>query len=216
MGADELDAVAHSRREEGNMHSDEKANVNELLVQLDRVGRLGRLVVGTTNYMASLDDAVVRSGRFGRYIPVPPPTMEEAAQILDYYLAALCASDGMGRQPRVQVLSSQAVRAILKGVWNENVGDGRFCGADLEEAVNRAYTRRLREIIEDKKQLPGTDFATVTVDITGKDMRNSLQEVPRSVNSEAMEEFRKDVEKYCGASRAKKLFESPSGDQGNI
>ena len=88
---DELDAVAQSRRDVGNMHSDEKANVNELLVQLDRVGRLGRLIVGTTNFIAALDEAVIRSGRFGRFIPVPPPTFEEAAAILDYYLKALCA-----------------------------------------------------------------------------------------------------------------------------
>ncbi|HVG57969.1 MAG TPA: AAA family ATPase, partial [Hyalangium sp.] len=39
---DELDAVARSRRNH-QMHSDEKADVNELLVQLDRIGRLGRL-----------------------------------------------------------------------------------------------------------------------------------------------------------------------------
>jgi ATP-dependent Zn protease len=50
---DELDAVARSRREIGNMHSDEKANVNELLVQLNRVSRLGRLVVGTKNFIES-------------------------------------------------------------------------------------------------------------------------------------------------------------------
>jgi SpoVK/Ycf46/Vps4 family AAA+-type ATPase len=76
---DELDAVARSRRmDAGGMHSDEMANVNELLVQLDRVSRLGRLVVGTTNFIGSLDDAVIRSGRFGRFIPVPPPDIDEA------------------------------------------------------------------------------------------------------------------------------------------
>ena len=83
---DEIDAVARSRLEIGNMHNDEKADVNELLVQLDRVSRLGRLVVGTTNYVDSLDDAVVRSGRFGRFIPVAPPDIDEALDILNYYL----------------------------------------------------------------------------------------------------------------------------------
>jgi SpoVK/Ycf46/Vps4 family AAA+-type ATPase len=80
---DEIDAVARSRREVGNMHSDEKANVNELLVQLDRVSRLGRLVVGTTNFVESLDDAVVRSGRFGHFIPIAPPDIDEAIDILN-------------------------------------------------------------------------------------------------------------------------------------
>src|SRR5206468_3774628 len=106
---DELDAVAHSRQMHADMHTDEKANVNELLVQLDRVGRLGRLVVGTTNFIASLDEAVVRSGRFGRFIPVPPPTLEEAAAILDYYLQALCARDMTEHRLRVHVPPSQAL-----------------------------------------------------------------------------------------------------------
>ena len=69
---DELDAIARSRQE-FQMHSDEKACVNELLVQLDRVLSLGRLMVATTNFIGSMDDAVMRSGRFGRFIPVPPP-----------------------------------------------------------------------------------------------------------------------------------------------
>ena len=69
---DEFDAVARSRQE-GQMHSDSKACVNELLLQIDRVSRLGRLMAATTNFIGSLDEAVVRSGRFGQFIPIPPP-----------------------------------------------------------------------------------------------------------------------------------------------
>ncbi len=90
---DELDAVARSRRET-QMHADEKSCVNELLVQLDRVLRAGRLVVATTNFVRSMDDSVLRSGRFGQFIPVPPPDLAESAAILAYYLnrlVALCA-----------------------------------------------------------------------------------------------------------------------------
>ena len=89
---DELDAIARSRQE-SQMHSDEKACVNELLVQLDRVLSLGRLMVATTNFIGSMDDAVMRSGRFGRFIPVPPPDMRESIAIVDYYLRRLDAGD---------------------------------------------------------------------------------------------------------------------------
>ena len=85
---DELDAVARSRQEL-QMHSDEKACVNELLVQMDRVLRLGRLMVATTNFIGSMDEAVMRSGRFGRFIPVPPPDLQESVEIVDYYLKSL-------------------------------------------------------------------------------------------------------------------------------
>ena len=86
---DELDAVAQLRRQSGNMHSDEKADVNELLVQMDRVLALRRVLVATTNYIAAIDDAALRSGRFGRFIPVPPPDLGEAVEIVMYYLRRL-------------------------------------------------------------------------------------------------------------------------------
>ena len=102
------------------MHSDEMANVNELLVQLDRVSHLGRLVVGTTNFITSLDDAVVRSGRFGRFVPVPPPDIDEAIDILNYYLKSLVDHEDTNNQPRVQVPEAEELRSILRPLLAEN------------------------------------------------------------------------------------------------
>jgi SpoVK/Ycf46/Vps4 family AAA+-type ATPase len=203
---DELDAVARSRRAEGNMHSDEKANVNELLVQLDRVGRMGRLIVGTTNYIDSLDDAVVRSGRFGRFIPVPPPNVAEAASILDYYLQRLCTADGSGSKPAVRVPSFEAVQGILTPFFTRSEREWRFlCGADLEEIVNLAYYRRLRETID---QLPQEAHATSCVEITGKDLFEALQnDVSWSVTEKAVNDFLADVDRYCGTRLKKQLSE---------
>jgi hypothetical protein len=201
---DELDAVARSRREGENMHSDEKASVNELLVQLDRVGRLGRLIVGTTNYMASLDEAVVRSGRFGRFVPVPPPTVDEAVAIFDYYLRGLCADDRAGQQPGVDVPAKEAVGRILTPFYAESANERRFfCGADLEEAVNRAYYRRLRQTISGLA--PGADYAAVRVVITGQDLCEALKEVPRSVTAEAVGQFLEDVGRFCGKGLAEQI-----------
>jgi SpoVK/Ycf46/Vps4 family AAA+-type ATPase len=64
---DEFDSIARSRHT-SQMHSDEKADVNELLVQLDKACRLGRMVLCTTNFLSSLDEAVLRSGRFGHFV----------------------------------------------------------------------------------------------------------------------------------------------------
>jgi SpoVK/Ycf46/Vps4 family AAA+-type ATPase len=207
---DELDAVARSRRQAGDMHSDEKANVNELLVQLDRAGRLGRLVVGTTNYMDSLDDAVVRSGRFGRFIPVPPPTAEEAVAILDYYLQRLCAADEAGHRPAVRVSPPGATRPVLHPLYAQAREERRFfCGADLEEAVNRAYYRCLRETVSGLP--PGADYAAATVGIGVEDLARALGEVPRSVTGDAVTQFINDVQRYCGAGLARSLSGSISG-----
>src|SRR5262249_62002393 len=81
-------------RHEWQMHTDDKASVNELLIQVDRVLRLGRLLAATTNFITSLDEALTRSGRFGRFIPVAPPNLDEAVQIVGFYLRALAASPG--------------------------------------------------------------------------------------------------------------------------
>ena len=194
---DELDAVARSRRIGSFMTSDEMSDVNELLVQLDRVSRLGRLVVGTTNFIGSLDDAVIRSGRFGRFIPVPPPDLDEAVAILDYYLRRLEADIDDDNQPRVQVPNSEDVRLILEPLVADNQqSEAFFCGADLEEAVNRTYLRCLREALSGVSRSEG--YSKVAVHLTKSELARSLMSVPRSVRSDAMEQFREDEAQYCG------------------
>jgi SpoVK/Ycf46/Vps4 family AAA+-type ATPase len=136
---DELDGVAHSRHER-QMHTDDKASVNELLIQVDRVLRLGRMLAATTNYITSLDEALTRSGRFGRFIPVAPPDLDEAVQIVAFYLAALAGAPGPDGRLAVRVPNESQVRAILEPLHASGLGEGRFyCGADLEAAVNGAY-----------------------------------------------------------------------------
>jgi SpoVK/Ycf46/Vps4 family AAA+-type ATPase len=201
---DEIDAVARSRREIGNMHSDEKANVNELLVQLDRVSRLGRLIVGTTNFVESLDDAVVRSGRFGRFIPIAPPDIDEAIDILNYYLKSLTENSDLDNQPRVQVPEAKHLRSILEPLFAENAREHRFfCGADLEEAVNRTYQRCVRQALGDAWP---EDYTHVNVNLTPVELTRSLKDVARSVTEEATEQFIKDVKRFCGSSIANQFF----------
>ena len=116
---DELDAVARSRRNR-QMHTDDMASVNELLVQIDRVLRLGRLIVGTTNFVGSLDEALTRSGRFGRYIPIGPPDLEESVRIVMYYLEKLSAQCGRGSRILITVPEEPCVRSILEPMFREN------------------------------------------------------------------------------------------------
>ncbi|MEO2036763.1 MAG: ATP-binding protein [Planctomycetaceae bacterium] len=203
---DELDAVARSRRmDAGGIHSDEMANVNELLVQLDRVSRLGRLVVGTTNFIGSLDDAVIRSGRFGRFIPVPPPDIDQAVAIVDYYLRRLEVDIDHSKQPRVEIPSPEDVRLILDPlVAGNRDNENWFCGADLEEAVNRTYLRCSRETLSGVKLSGG--HSEVTVCLTKPELERSLMSVPRSVRADAMRQFREDEAQYCGGAGLTEMF----------
>ncbi|MBF5043173.1 ATP-binding protein [Aggregicoccus sp. 17bor-14] len=196
---DELDAVARSRRSR-EMHSDEKADVNELLVQLDRVSRMGRLVVGTTNFIGSLDEAVVRSGRFGLYVPVPPPDADEAVEIMGYYLARLTPE--VGGSVTVSVPQADALRAALLPLFAENVQAGtHFCGADLEAAVNDTFLRCLQRAVEGAGEMPRSMAVTLPVE----ELARSLAAGPRSVSALSLRRFLKEARRYCGHDAAEAL-----------
>ncbi len=201
---DELDAVARSRHET-QMHSDDKASVNELIVQMDRVLRLGRLIVATTNFIGSMDDAVLRSGRFGHFIPVPPPDLDESIAILAFYLKRLDDPSVSDRKLRVQVPEPASLTAIVEPRYNQNLENGRvYCGADLEQAVNRAYLRSARRALPDGGW--SQELGIVTVHLTEEDLDRSLTEVPRSVQADALAQFREDLGRYCDPAMAESIM----------
>jgi SpoVK/Ycf46/Vps4 family AAA+-type ATPase len=178
------------------MHSDEQASVNELLVQIDRVLRLGRLLAATTNFIDSMDDAVMRSGRFGRFIPVPPPNAQESVEILAYYLRRLADQPDTQRTSNVRVPEQDRLPAIIEPLYEENRENKRFyCGADLEEAVYRAYSRSVR------RAWPvggwSQESSSEEVHLTEEDLKKALIEVPRSIQADAVDQFLSDIGRYC-------------------
>jgi DNA polymerase III delta prime subunit len=200
---DELDAIARSRQE-FQMHSDDKASVNELLVQLDRVLSLGRLMVATTNFIGSMDDAVMRSGRFGRFIPVPPPDLQESIAILDYYLRRLELGYKRRGTFNIRVPDKESLEAIIEPLYKENRERVRFyCGADLEEAVNRAYSRGAQRAWPDGGW--SQESAELEVHLTGDDLKWSLIEVPRSIQEDAVDQFLEDLNRFCGGQIAESI-----------
>ncbi len=78
---DEIDAVGKAR---GGMRNDEReATLNQLLTEMDGFeDSSGVIVIGATNNVESLDDALLRSGRFDRRIFVELPDMQERIKIL--------------------------------------------------------------------------------------------------------------------------------------
>ncbi len=78
---DEIDAVGKAR---GNMRNDEReATLNQLLTEMDGFeDSSGVIVIGATNNVESLDEALLRSGRFDRRIFVELPNLQERIKIL--------------------------------------------------------------------------------------------------------------------------------------
>ena len=82
---DEIDAVGKSR---DRLNSDEReATLNQLLVEMDGFEKNNAVVViGATNRLDILDNALLRPGRFDRRLFIDLPNINEREQILNLYL----------------------------------------------------------------------------------------------------------------------------------
>ena len=83
---DEIDAVGKSR---GEFRNDEReATLNQLLTEMDGFeDSSGVIVIGATNKLDVLDEALLRAGRFDRRIHISLPDLEDRAKTLELYLA---------------------------------------------------------------------------------------------------------------------------------
>ena len=82
---DEIDAVGKSR---GEFRNDEReATLNQLLTEMDGFeDSSGIIVIGATNKIEMLDEALLRAGRFDRRIHISLPDLEDRAKTLELYL----------------------------------------------------------------------------------------------------------------------------------
>lgn len=115
---DEIDAVGGSRKLKDQ--SAMKMTLNELLVQLDGFEEnSGIIVIGATNFAQSLDNALLRPGRFDKHVTVPLPDVGGRKEILEMYA-------------KKTVLSKDVDLNILAR------GTTGFSGADLYNLMNQA------------------------------------------------------------------------------
>ncbi|KAG8917638.1 i-AAA protease yme1 [Tulasnella sp. 417] len=122
---DELDAIGSKRSAKDQHYM--KQTLNQLLVELDGFKESeGVIVIGATNFPESLDQALVRPGRFDKKVVVPLPDVKGRAQILTHHMR--------------DVLSDVAVDPVILAR-----GTTGFSGADLQNLVNQAAIQASRE-----------------------------------------------------------------------
>ena len=82
---DEIEAMVPSRtRVDVSFHY--KSEVDEFLAQIDKKLNKGLIIIGATNHLKGIDDAILRPGRFDRKIFIGPPDITARAEAFKVYL----------------------------------------------------------------------------------------------------------------------------------
>ena len=138
---DEIDALGRKRSGDGETSSGERDNtLNALLVEMDGFkNNTGIFVVGATNRVDLLDNALMRPGRIDKkiYIGMPDATTREA--ILDIHIQGKPYGESI----------------ILKDLVEITEG---YSGAQIENLLNEAMLNALRE---DRTEFTYQDFDMV-------------------------------------------------------
>lgn len=124
---DEIDALASKRGGKYSMSSGNDQTINQFLSEMDGFGdNSGIVVIAATNRLSSIDEAVLRPGRFDRHIMINLPDISERKAILKIHA-------------KNKNISSQV---DMDDVARKTPG---FSGAQLENILNEATLLAVRQ-----------------------------------------------------------------------
>lgn len=167
MFIDEFDAVAGKRGASNSSKFDDKV-VNQILTLMSDLEKNQDdvHVVVATNRLDILDDAITRSGRFGKHIQMEKPDLKGTKQILDIHL-------------REKPLGKK----VNKEDFAKKLFDNKASGADIEYIANEAHKNAFNRVGVYEKMEKGT-FKT-------EDIEN-LKVEPQDLNK-ALDDFAEQV-----------------------
>ena len=152
---DEIDAVGGKRGMGMGQNEEREGTLNQLLTEMDGFGRnTGIIVMGATNRVDMLDDALVRPGRLDRKIHIALPHVKARLQILEAHAMGKVISSGVD----------------LKRLSQQTIG---FSGADLGALLNEASiyaVRHHRTCIETKDIEEAFDKHTIGIRLKDLDV----------------------------------------------
>lgn len=146
---DEFDAVARKREGSETSRHDDKI-VNQILTLMSDIEKADDqvYVIAATNKKDILDDAIVRSGRFGKEIEVPNPDLDGCKKILEIHTRDKKVDRSVDKDALAQKLfdidsSGADIAAVVEEAQNfcylrheifEKMDNGTFQMSDLEKA----------------------------------------------------------------------------------
>jgi transitional endoplasmic reticulum ATPase len=171
---DELDAVAPRRGgSEGDAHVTERL-LSQMLTELDGLEDLkGVVVIGATNRLDIIDEALLRPGRFDRILEVPAPDKEARKHIFqihtkkkplesDVNLDKLVEmTEGMTGADIAALVNAAAMTAIKEHVRQKSGSKLSISMRYFETALNK-IKKKLGNRIADSPNLNGDDAITAS------------------------------------------------------
>ena len=153
---DEIDAFAQ-RRGSYTGSGVEHSMVNQLLTEMDGFRKNEMVfVVGTTNFLSSVDGALLRPGRFEFMIEVPPPDAEDREAIIRIYDIKLNLkledkaiqhlvrrTEGLADHAEGLPYTGDHLYAVCRALKRQSLrtGETAFTAADVDRALERRSRR---------------------------------------------------------------------------
>jgi ATP-dependent Zn protease len=135
---DEIDSFASARGMHTGGSGVEHSMVNQLLTEMDGFRKEELVfVVGTTNFVESLDPALLRPGRFEFHLHIPYPNTEDRRAILNIYDQKF----GLKLSPPALEYLVKRTGDLVEGA----VGGTRHSGDHIQAICRQLARRRLRE-----------------------------------------------------------------------
>jgi ATP-dependent metalloprotease FtsH len=154
---DEIDAVGKSR---GEFRNDEReATLNQLLTEMDGFEESsGVIVIGATNKIDVLDEALLRAGRFDRRIHISLPDLEDRIKTLELYLAHKPHKVDIGHVARMTVgFNSAALDTLTNEAAIHAMREGRNVveTSDFEAVKEKVLLgkRKILSFTEEERQI---------------------------------------------------------------
>ncbi len=160
---DEIDTIGKKRDGGGIGGNDEREQtLNQLLTEMDGFdGQKGVVILAATNRPESLDQALLRPGRFDRRIPVELPDLKGREAILKVHGKNVKLEDSVDFNSIARATSG-ASGAELANIVNEGalravrMGRSRVNQSDLEESVEvviAGYQRKDASVSENERRI---------------------------------------------------------------
>lgn len=152
---DEFDAIALRRNKEREGTDSTAKMMSQILTEMDGIENLdGVIVIGATNRIDLIDDALLRPGRFDRVIEIPVPTSESRRQIVKIHLK---------KKPLDE--KTVTIDRILK------LTDG-FTGAQIEGMINHASILALRDFLRKHRKTEAMNVNITNSKLKKQDLKN--------------------------------------------